>query len=417
MTVIMLFEFLIGLTDIWVAGRVGKETQATYGFVIQIYFIFIIIGNALSMGAVSVVSRLFASGKREETGRTVYSTLLAAVAAGVAFGAGGLLFTPLLISLVNIPPELKPMGVPLGRIYALGLLSHYVLINTNALLRACGRVKDSLRTMTLVCAVNIGANLVLVFCTPLGYLGIAFATATAVTAGALINIKKVGPLMGEHRKASFARIREISRIGWPAGLLQAFWQLHSMALFLILSALPGKSVEILAAFTTGLRVESVIFMPAIAFNMANAVVVGNLLGGRRRDEAFRGGLITGVMGVTVVSFLTLLVILGAGLITPLLSRNSLVVAETITYLRISLLSEPFMAWWIALGGALNGAGDTRGVMFNVALTLWLVRIPLSYLWVVVLGFGPVAVWWTMNLSQFLAAILITRRYLKGRWLG
>jgi Na+-driven multidrug efflux pump len=189
-----------------------------------------------------------------------------------------------------------------------------------------------------------------------------------------------------------------------------------MALFLILSALPGKSVEILAAFTTGLRVESVIFMPAIAFNMANAVVVGNLLGANKRDEAYRGGLITGAMGVTVVSFLAFLVILGAGSITPLLSNNSLVVRETVTYLRISLLSEPFMAWWIALGGALNGAGDTRGVMFNVALTLWLVRIPLSYLWVVVLGFGPVAVWWTMNLSQFLAAILITRRYLKARWL-
>jgi hypothetical protein len=47
MTLIMFFEFLIGLTDIYIAGRVGKEIQATYGFVIQLYFIFIIIANAL----------------------------------------------------------------------------------------------------------------------------------------------------------------------------------------------------------------------------------------------------------------------------------------------------------------------------------------------------------------------------------
>jgi Na+-driven multidrug efflux pump len=51
MTLIMFFEFLIGLTDIYVAGRVGKEVQAAYGFVIQLYFVFIIVGNALSMGA------------------------------------------------------------------------------------------------------------------------------------------------------------------------------------------------------------------------------------------------------------------------------------------------------------------------------------------------------------------------------
>ena len=44
-TVIMFFEFLIGLTDVYVAGRVSKEVQATYGFVIQLYFVFIVIAN------------------------------------------------------------------------------------------------------------------------------------------------------------------------------------------------------------------------------------------------------------------------------------------------------------------------------------------------------------------------------------
>lgn len=33
MTRIMFFEFLIGLTDVYVAGRISKEVQAAYGFV------------------------------------------------------------------------------------------------------------------------------------------------------------------------------------------------------------------------------------------------------------------------------------------------------------------------------------------------------------------------------------------------
>jgi hypothetical protein len=39
MTLIMFFEFLIGLTDIYIAGRIGKEVQAVYGFAVQLYFI------------------------------------------------------------------------------------------------------------------------------------------------------------------------------------------------------------------------------------------------------------------------------------------------------------------------------------------------------------------------------------------
>lgn len=63
-TLMMFFEFLIGLTDVYIAGRVSKEVQASYGFVIQLYFVFIVVANALTVGTVSVVSRLFTSDSK-----------------------------------------------------------------------------------------------------------------------------------------------------------------------------------------------------------------------------------------------------------------------------------------------------------------------------------------------------------------
>src|SRR4030066_1987031 len=82
MTLIMFFEFLIGLTDIFIAGRFGKEVQATYGFAVQLYFIFIILANALTVGTVSVVSRLFTSGNKDELYRAIFSSTIAATLAG-----------------------------------------------------------------------------------------------------------------------------------------------------------------------------------------------------------------------------------------------------------------------------------------------------------------------------------------------
>jgi Na+-driven multidrug efflux pump len=218
------------------------------------------------------------------------------------------------------------------------------------------------------------------------------------------------------RKFSLDLVKGMIIIGWPIGMLQVLWQFSSMVLFLILSALPEQRIEILAALTTGLRIESVIYLPVFGFNMANAVIVGNLLGEKRREDAFRSGFITASIGVLIVTILVIAVILNARWITSFLSNNEIVIRESMKYVYISMISEPFMAWGLILGGGLNGAGDTRSVMMRVALSVWCVRIPLSYIFVVLFGFGPISVWWSMNLSQFLQAYLISKRYFNRGWL-
>ncbi len=103
MTLIMFFEFLIGLTDVYIAGRVSKEVQAAYGFVIQLYFIFIVIANALTVGTVSVVSRLFTSKDKDELTETVFSSIVTATIAGVVLVLVGILLGPEMIRILNIP--------------------------------------------------------------------------------------------------------------------------------------------------------------------------------------------------------------------------------------------------------------------------------------------------------------------------
>jgi multidrug resistance protein, MATE family len=415
MTLIMLFEFLIGLTDVYIAGRLGKEIQAAYGFAIQLYFIFIVAANAVTVGTVAVVSRLSGLADRTALREAVNSSLAVAAICGALLALAGSLFPLQIIRLLHMPDSLRPFSVSLLRIYALGLFFHYLLINSNGVLRAANRVKTSLLTMALVCLLNIALNFFLVFHTPLGFRGIALSTAASVCAGSLVNFRVI---FREYGRARFSRLRAkaIIQIGWPMGLLQVLWQLGSMVLFLILSTLPEHRVEILAALTAGLRIESVIYLPAFAFNMANAVLIGNFLGEKKSGEAFRAGLITAAMGVSTVTLLVLLVIANAGRIASLLSDNPIVIQESIRYIYISMISEPFMAWGAILSGGLNGAGDTRNVLLRVAFSIWGIRIPLVYIFVVVLGYGAASVWWSMNISQFAQALLMSERYLRRRWL-
>src|SRR4030042_4216286 len=251
MTLIMFFEFLIGLTDVYIAGRISKEVQATYGFVIQLYFIFIVIANALTVGTVSIVSRLYTSGDKTELTKAVFSSLLAALGAGIVLAIAGIFFSPEVIRLLNIPEELKDFAIPFVEIYALGLIFHYLLINCNGILRSCQMVKRSLITMALVCLINIALNFLLVFHTSLSFKGIAAATASSVFIGSMINLAYVRNIMTDVRIFSMNMVKRMIGIGWPIGMLQVLWQLSSMVLFLILSALAENKVEILAALTTG----------------------------------------------------------------------------------------------------------------------------------------------------------------------
>lgn len=418
MTTIMLFEFLISVTDVYVAGKISEEIQAAYGFVVQLYFIMIVVANALSVGTVSVVSRLYTSPECDQDRLTeaISSSNRAVLAGGITLAVLSWILAPHIIAIVNIPAQLKDPCVSLMRVYALGLPLHYLLINTNAVLRSSDRVKQSLKTMAIVCGLNVTLIFIYVFHAGLGFRGIGFATVTAVAIGGIVNYGFVrGVMKGVHR-FTLGVVGRMFAVGWPIGVLQVVWQLGSAALFIILSGLPEHRVEILAAFTAGVRIESAIFLPAFACNLANAVIVGNFIGEGKLENAYRSGIVTAGLAVAIVTFMTVAVIVNARWIAALLSPNPIVAAQTVTYIYVSMISEPFMAWGIALGGGLSGAGDTRAVALRVAFSIWAIRIPLAFILVRVFGLGASAVWWSMNVSQIVQAFIIYRRYTSRTWL-
>ncbi|MBD3425909.1 MAG: MATE family efflux transporter [Candidatus Omnitrophica bacterium] len=416
MTFIMFYEFLIGLADIYVAGRFGKTAQAAYGFSFQLYFVFIIIGIALSIGTVSVVSRLYSAERTHAFRSAVASCVGTSAALGIIFVILGFFLSGNIISGVNIPLPVKSLAIPFMRIYSLAFLFDYVLMNNNGILRACGMVKRSLWVMTIVCMMNIALNFLLAFRTPLGLNGIAVATVISLFTGAALTLYFTGRLSGVF-SFSIRIVKEVLNISWPSGLLQAFLQIGYLVLFLILGMLPRYNTEIMAALTNGLKIESAIFLPAIAFNLGAAVIVGRHLGIRDKQGAFRGGVITAVMGVAMVIAIILLVMLNARHVASFLSDNPIVTRESVKYIHIALIGQPFLAWGLILAGGLNGAGDTRSVMLIMFISIWLIRIPLCYYLGIELGLGAVSIWWSMNISIIVHAILMTYRYWQKRWIS
>jgi len=424
MFLIMVFSFFVGFADVFVAGFIGPEVQAAVGFVSQFYFLVTIVANAISIGTLALISRAVGSGDQKRALEIARQSLLfsVAVSAGITFGC--FFFYKEIIDFAGFPTGTREMAERFLRIFALSLGPNYILIISNAVFRASGEVKKPLLTMFVVSLINIAGDFALVFgffpFPALGYIGIAISTAASLTAGMAINLWlfRVGwwrSLYARPWTVSADTVRKIVRLGWPAAMLQIAWNAGTIVLYNILGRLGPASIPALASITNGLRIEAVIYLPAFALNMAASVLVGQNLGAGRADRAAQAGWKIAKFGVLFISLMAVPIFIWAEQFASLLTKDHAVLAETARYLRLNMLSEPFMALSAILGGGLQGAGDTRGTMWVIISAMWFIRLPLAYSLALAAGYGATGVWIAMITSMAFQGIFMAWRFQRGHW--
>ena len=424
MLLIMLFNFLVGFTDIYVAGLISADVQAAIGFISQLYFLFIILGNAVSIGTVALVSRAIGARDRVRASEYAKQSLIFGIFVSVGLMLVGLGFSAKIVKFAGFPPELHDIARTFLIIYAIALIPNYVLIISNGIFRASAEVKKPLVTMFIFSLVNIIGDFALVFgygpFPRLGYPGIAYATAVSVSISMTINVMFLffsdwKMIFSGIWKPMFRKLRLIVHFGWPAGLLQVAWNAGSIVLYNILSRLGEESITAIAAITNGLRIEAIIFMPAFAMHMAASVLIGQNLGTKNPQRASQLGWKIAVSAMLVLSIISTVVFIWAEFFASLLAQDAAVLEETARYLRINMFSEPFMALSLVLSGALQGAGDTRGNMWVIIICMWFIRLPLAGVLAFIVGLGASGVWIAMVISMMIQGLLMSFRFARGKW--
>ena len=156
---IMVFNFFVGLADLYVAGFIGPDVQAAIGFVTQLFFIVIIVANAIGIGTIAMVSRAVGAANVGRAVEIARQSLLFGVAVAVFITAATILYCREIVALAGMPAEIRVVAEEFLRIFAFALGPNYLLIIFNAVFRAAGDVKKPLLTMFFVGLVNIVGRL------------------------------------------------------------------------------------------------------------------------------------------------------------------------------------------------------------------------------------------------------------------
>jgi putative MATE family efflux protein len=421
----MLFHFLIGFVDVWVAGRLGRDVQACMGIITQALFFFLVVAIALANGSVAAISQSFGAGLIKRVQRYIGLGLELGVILGMVFLVVGMLFRDPFLDLLRIPDEISHIAAYLLKVYLYVLPGYYLLIICNAFFRAQKKVMIPLFAMMIVTGVNtfgdFAFGLGMWGFPAFGYKGLAWSTFASVLCGMLFSLA-VLYRQGLLRRKSFApwcwvktAFPYLFKVAWPAGLMQVVWHSAYMVLFAITAALPVGSVIALAGMSAGIRVESLLFLPGFAFNFTASILVGNYLGKGDIAGAKRMGYLVMLFGLGLVSTLTLILWVFIEPVAVFIAPDPEVSLEAINYLKYNMAAIPFLLVSMILGGSLTGAGATFYQMIVMGSSAWLVRIPLAWYLGHIYMQEATGIWLAMFISMVVQAMLMFYFYQFKDW--
>lgn len=431
---------LVGFSDTFLTGQVlpqflpqGVEahlaavSSMTYllWFVTEL-FVFI------AMGSTAVIARFVGAGQFAEARWACNQSVLLGAVAAVVLTAVVLMAGGWLVWLVQLKGEAADLA--LRYLYWVFPVLPGIMLQAIgvACLRGVGDTRGGLWIMLVVVVVNLVVSWALVVglgpIPQMGWDGIALGTACGELAGGLLAV--VFLVVGRSGLGLSWKLlrphgplcRRLLRIGIPGGtdmmliILCQFWFLALVNGLTDPSSGPAGQLPA-AAHGVALRVESLAYLPATAFQVAAATLVGQALGAGNRRRARRvvhcaltvGLIFVGLMGLAFYFAGPQL----AGLFVS--SDQTEVRATSGQLLRIVAFAMPGLGLTMILNGALRGAGDTRWpVLFNL-LGFLAVRLPLTFLMAYHWEWGIVGAWYAMQIDLNTRCLLSLGRFWQGGW--
>src|SRR6056297_722230 len=419
----MSLNTMLGVADTLMISRIiGKEGLAAVGFANQIFFTLIFIFSSFNAGATAMIARSYGEKNYQRLNKVMGQNLTLNTSIGVVVFFLTFIFAGNILSVYDITPQVKSLGVTYLKIVAYSQLFMFISFAMAASLRGAGDTKTPMYITGSANILNIIGNYVLMtgfwIFPDMGIAGAALSTTISRILASIayifivFNIKEKLQLKFENLKLTKEILQPLWNFSYAAGLEQLSMQLAFFLNGIIVSMLSTTSE---AAFRILINIESISFMPAIGISIATATLVGKHLGEDDPQESLHTGFTAAVIGILWGIIMGIIFFIFTEPIIRIFTTETVVINASLKTLKIAGINQAPLAFMIIMGGALRGSGDTKGVMMITAMRLWLVFVPLTYLFTILLNQGVVGVWYAEITSFSIFSLVILKRFKEMEW--
>ncbi len=424
--VINLLQTAYNLADTFWLGQYSGDALAAITFAFPLVFFLISLGMGLAVAGSVLVAHFEGSGRSERRNYAASQTIAFSALASVVLGLFGYFFIGDIVGLLGATGAVATSASGYLQIISIGMFSMFGFIVFQSLMRGYGDTITPMLLMLGTVVLNIIIDPLFIFgfwiIPELGVEGAAIATVLSRTLSLSIGIgllftgKRGIEISLEQMKPDFSFFKKMMGIGIPASVEGTGRSVSVNAV----TAVVGWTFTdpIVAGFGIGIRIFSMIFLPASAVGRGVESMTGQNLGAGNFDragETAREGakysfLILTAFGVLTFMFADQI----AGVFISSTQENSELIAGTgAEFLRFVAFSFGFIGVLRSYNGSLRGAGKTLTAAVISIATLGIIRLPLAYFGSIKVG--TTGVWAAFFISNVVGATIAYLWYQKGTW--
>jgi len=424
--IINLLQTAYNLADTFWLGQYSGDALAAITFAFPLVFFLISLGMGLAVAGSVLVAQFEGSGKDKMRNYAASQTVMFSAIASVILGILGYLFIGDIVTLLGASGSVATSAAGYLEVISIGLFSMFGFLVFQSLMRGFGDTVTPMLLMLGTVVLNIIIDPLFIFgfwiIPEMGVKGAAIATIISRTLSLLIGIiilfsgLKGIEISLKSMKPDLKFFKKMMRIGVPASVEGTGRSISVNAV----TAVVGWSFTnpVVAGFGIGIRIFSMIFLPAAAVGRGVESMTGQNLGAGNFDRAGETAKEGAKYSFVILTFLGVLTFVFAEPIASIFidqtQQNSELIAKTgAEFLRYVAFSFGFIGVLRSYNGSFRGAGKTITAAIISITTLGLIRLPLAYIGAIQIG--TKGVWLAFFISNVTGALIAYLWYRKGTW--
>ncbi|MFD1646222.1 MATE family efflux transporter [Haloarchaeobius litoreus] len=427
-----LLQTAYNLADTFWLAQLNETAVAAITFGFPMVFLLISLGMGLSVAGSVLVAQHTGADEEAEAEYAASQTVLFALVASALLGVVGYLTVDEVLWFLGARGDVLREATNYMEVIALGMPFMFGFFVFISLMRGYGDTVTPMIVMFGTVVLNVAIDPLFIFGwgpipEGLGVQGAAIATvisralATAVGLGILFQGKRGVEIHLSQMKPDLQFFRKMLNIGLPASV-ESTGRSISVNLMLVVVAIFTDTF--VAAFGVGIRIFSVIFLPAIAVGQGVETMVGQNIGAGKRDRAERTAHTAAIAMFVILSAVALFVFAFTEPIVAPLSPNERATDIAVTFLRVVAPTFGFIGMMRAYNGTLRGSGKTMLSAAVSIMMLGVIRLPIAYVlsrsiepfasWAPY-ATGQAGIWASFVVSNAAGALIALALIQQGSW--
>ncbi len=424
--IINLLQTTYNLADTFWLGQYSGDALAAITFAFPLVFFLISLGMGLAVAGSVLVAQFEGSGNKERRNYAASQTIGFSAIVSIILGLFGYYFIGDIVGLLGATGGVAASAEAYLQVISIGLFSMFGFLVFQSIMRGFGDTVTPMILMFGTVVLNIIIDPIFIFgfwiIPEMGVKGAAVATIISRTLSLIIGIYLLfsgirGPKISlSSMRPDLSFFKKMMSIGVPASVEGTGRSVSVNAL----TAVMGWTFAdpIIASFGIGIRIFSMIFLPAAAVGRGVESMTGQNLGAGNFDRAGETAREGAKYTFLILTGLGVLTFLSADQIASVFidssQENSELIASTgAEFLKYVAFSFGFIGILRAYNGSFRGAGKTVTAAIISIATLGLIRLPLGYLGATKIGTR--GVWAAFFISNVLGAAIAYFWYQRGTW--